>query len=772
MDIMTLAAAKSYTDKKTANGSAADLSNYYTKQEIDDKEFVTQDQLQDEGYIVDDSLTIDGAAADAKATGERLTDIEYQTVITDIAQTHSNLPEGNKTVTISGDGTWGDTVYVSSGEDLVPRKTFNRKFPYNGITIERNGYTYHLSGTATALSTICLTHESTNGMTENVRGLGGKTLKLVGFADTILGEKVRIFIEFFDESKTNLSGQIKNPLFKSSTMGVNEIVVPENTAYMTIYFTVMSGAVLDNDIQVYLNLAEKTQASTKFENIAVNDDESNYVMSFPYKSTVDVKASIGEYIKYKTANAKGDTATYLTPEAFGAVGDGYTNDTEAVNACISKAAETRQTILMAQKYLVSAPIDIKGNDFNIIINDIVYSGTDTAVKIHGQRNTVKIHSIASSGVGVKFLADGTKFSEWTLNNNLEVNSITAASHGIMFTAENAASGSYQNTVHFNYIQAGGTSCYGIAYFNSADCSSFGEDNFYGGQITNCEWACYGIRGNSKFYGIQVEGNVQGGFYIVNQVRIIQPRFTESSRDGSYPFFKFVDAKLTKIDSGVNLAINEIDISENRDYYENANGTQGSAHEAMLGIIDLPLTAPRTEVGEDIAYAATLTNKAYIWGKYLIMTPFMAYRKEVTTATLDTRLIDKPKSTIEETYTGVFELSQLPTKFVVNTINTDIYLHASYCAFGFNEFEVEQLNGFTCKIYDVHENLIFDGTDKGDGLYRLNVYKDADICMNRAGAKGLLSVDFLGHYWSVTKESISATDDGQGNVTLTTGGIGI
>jgi hypothetical protein len=31
MDIMTLAAAKSYTDKKTANGGAVDLSNYYTK---------------------------------------------------------------------------------------------------------------------------------------------------------------------------------------------------------------------------------------------------------------------------------------------------------------------------------------------------------------------------------------------------------------------------------------------------------------------------------------------------------------------------------------------------------------------------------------------------------------------------------------------------------------------------------------------------------------------------------------------------------------------
>lgn len=44
MDIMTLAAAKSYTDKKTGN-SAADLSNYYTKQEIEDKGFATADDI-------------------------------------------------------------------------------------------------------------------------------------------------------------------------------------------------------------------------------------------------------------------------------------------------------------------------------------------------------------------------------------------------------------------------------------------------------------------------------------------------------------------------------------------------------------------------------------------------------------------------------------------------------------------------------------------------------------------------------------------------------
>jgi hypothetical protein len=124
-----------------------------------------------------------------------------------------------------------------------------------------------------------------------------------------------------------------------------------------------------------------------------------------------------------------------------------------------------------------------------------------------------------------------------------------------------------------------------------------------------------------------------------------------------------------------------------------------------------------------------------------MTPFMAYRKEITTETLDTRLIGQLTDEDE-----IRELSQLPTKFVVNTINTEIYLHESYCAFGFNEFEVEQANGFTCKIYDKLNNLIFDGTEQGNGLYKLNVYKDS-TATHQAGS---LYKDFAGHYWEALK----------------------
>lgn len=798
--------------------NSVDLADYYTKQEIDDKNFVTEEDLPDGVYvgsgempdncnvqidpegtvltiptktselvndsgfitlddlpendsipvipntgvtsiITDPTLTIEGGVADAKATGDRLTDIEYQTVTTDLAFEHKGLPIGEKTVTVSGDGTFGNNAYVVCGEDIIPRKTFNKTFPYNSITITKNDKTYHIEGTATADGYVCLTDSLDGSMFEINEDISGKAFKLLSFSNQYLNQWSFV-VRFYDADKKSvqvlksngsLSASISTYVGSDNGYRETNFSIPENVeikyAQATINFK--SGNTYNHDFQIYMVEADDIQAVT-IENptVEINNENVTSIFSAPYQNTTETKAPIVDYIGYMANNAKGDTATYLTPEAFGAVGDGYADDTEAVKACIAKAEETTQTVFMAKKYLITTPIEIYQSGLDLIANDIVYSGNDAAIKIQGNNNTLKLHNLTSNGIGIVFTGGGEKHM---LYNTIDVNEIKSTSHGIVFYFNQK--GIMQNTIRFNHIRCNGSGCYGIAYLdheNKLDTAFIGENNFYGGHISHCEWACYRVGGNAKFYGVHIETDVEGGFYIKDGVRIIQPRFAESARDGSYPFFKILNARGVKIDSSSLCAISEIDISENQDYYENASGVQYPAHEGNFGIIEIPLIMPRQATGEDMPTGNVYTNKAYIWGKHLIMTPYMAYRKAVTTETLDTRLIAEVKDTINETLESVFALSQLPTKFVVDTVNTNIYLHSSYCAFGFNEFEVEQANGFTCKIYDCLENLIFDGTDKGNGLYKLNVYKDADICKNRAGTKGMLSVDFMGHYWQVTK----------------------
>lgn len=216
------------------------------------------------------------------------------------------------------------------------------------------------------------------------------------------------------------------------------------------------------------------------------------------------------------------------------------------------------------------------------------------------------------------------------------------------------------------------------------------------------------------------------------------------RDGNLPAYKFVGyTNRVTVYDGNGININQIDLSEADETFVADSGEVLFAEEHHISVINSPIYSTNIRDGMDNTSGNLYTNKVYIWGKYLIMTPHMAFSKTVDSEIFDTRLIGT------ETEAGdVKKLPQLPTKFIVNTLDTEIYLHPSYCPFGFNEFEVEQSNNCTCKIYDVKGYLIFDGTDKGDGTYILKVYKDEK---DKPGIYfGALEYSYFGCLWQVTE----------------------
>lgn len=761
IDVITLAVAKNYTDDQIKQNSTGgiDLSGYYTREEIDAMDFVTSDEIP-EGSMVDKTLTIEGQAADAKATGDRLLGVEYQTVTTEEAYVHKDLPIGEKTITVYSGGTLGTSEYINLGEDLIPRDNgFNVTFPRNGITISKINNGFHISGVSGKAEVIYVRDSAGNHRIPIDPTLIGKTLKTFSFCEQLLGN-LGVGIFFYDETKTLITkggGYVS----KTSTSTVKSITVPENTVYVSygISLPLDTETVYDNDFQFYVALESDIQTLSLTETtseFSLNNDSQNAI-TFPYPTSVNVKLPIADYIKYMSDNSEAVVSlSYLTPEDFGAIGDGSTDDTEAITACLEQAKITKQTVLMAKKYYVSMPIEIDGGNLNIIINDVVYTGTDCAVKISSAYNTLKIHSITSSGVGLGFYASGTTN---VVYNMIEANNITSASHGIVFVCNSKSI--YQNTIRFSLIKAGGDGCYGIAALNNFENERFiSENNFYGGQISNCDWGVYKISGNSKCYGLHIEGNVKGGFYIENgYVQIFHPRTAETQAQGEFAYYKFVgDTKYVTIYDSTGLPLTEFDLSEANDTNTNDAGYEFPYVEGKLCTIN-------ARIGNSLE-PNTYCTKAYVWGKYLIMQPYMEYRKRVITETLDTKLIGT-----ETTVAEIRELTQLPTNFVVDSVNTNIYLHASYCAFGFKEFEVEQKNGFTCKIYDVNETLIFDGTTHGDGVYRLKVYKDYDNCNEYS--YGMLRCDYMGHYWQTTKINtqdfiIEENEDGNFSLVLSGG----
>lgn len=72
---------------------------------------------------------------------------------------------------------------------------------------------------------------------------------------------------------------------------------------------------------------------------------------------------------------------YVTPEEFGAIGDGTTNDSSAFNACIAKANETGKYVLLSNKTYLIGDTLMDNADTNIIgVNAVIILGNNTFTK--------------------------------------------------------------------------------------------------------------------------------------------------------------------------------------------------------------------------------------------------------------------------------------------------------------------------------------------------------------------------------------------------------
>lgn len=72
---------------------------------------------------------------------------------------------------------------------------------------------------------------------------------------------------------------------------------------------------------------------------------------------------------------------YVTPEEFGAIGDGTTNDSSAFNACIAKANETGKYVLLSNKTYLIGDTLTDNADTNIIgVNTVIILGNNTFTK--------------------------------------------------------------------------------------------------------------------------------------------------------------------------------------------------------------------------------------------------------------------------------------------------------------------------------------------------------------------------------------------------------
>lgn len=138
------------------------------------------------------------------------------------------------------------------------------------------------------------------------------------------------------------------------------------------------------DYIVNLDLASVYAKKTEIpKNVSELQNDAGYIKQEVVDQLVPIKAIKVNNVtilpdENRTVNIEN---VYVTPEEFGAVGNGTTNDSSAFNACIAKANETGKYVLLSNKtYLIGNTL-MDNTDTNIIgINTVIILGNNTFTK--------------------------------------------------------------------------------------------------------------------------------------------------------------------------------------------------------------------------------------------------------------------------------------------------------------------------------------------------------------------------------------------------------
>lgn len=208
----------------------------------------------------------------------------------------------------------------------------------------------------------------------------------------------------------------------------------------------------------------------------------------------------------KTELAK-KVAHYITPEMYGAKGDGVADDSDAIKQAIDNASASDIVYLAKKIYKISKGL-VLSTKFSKFFCDgtLLHTGIDTALTIKNQYINAYVDTIDTVGVGFEMLG-----TENQVNNcNVGINRIKNTTDGFrMYT--NMKSMCYNN-VDIGEISATDT---GVELW--ADASYINENRFKLGRIFNCSVATrlhsdeslnvnggYGVNDN-KFDGVIFEG---------------------------------------------------------------------------------------------------------------------------------------------------------------------------------------------------------------------------------------------------------------------------
>lgn len=447
--------------------------------------------------------------------------------------------------------------------------------------------------------------------------------------------------------------------------------------------------------------------------------------------------------------------TYESPEKFGAVGDGVVDDTQALANCLAYAATNNRAVRGYGTYKTTSTIIINWKYADVHLSRVVYTGNNFAVDLQHSNIRFSFEKITSSGAGIHF---GQKpntgaYAYYCQISGTEINSTEDCVVAQMMTLYNTCDIRLLYSTNGNCItfsDTGGDFLASEFVFRSAACHC--PNGYVAYKINNSKMYDFTIEGDCKYGLFNPHGCMCYGFRHSEQVWATERRILNGDNTSNGALIKFTEPiasygvgfKYISIDP---LPWFSLDLSEMNNYDEIEQGE---------GMADLWLSYAYTgiELGTSIRgfSGSTYTkigDKVYFIGNHKVFTP--PYRSKY--------ILDKSEynmALFESNSDADIDAARIQrgwgTDFVTGVAHTNYRFNASFGAVGYNDLTFTQQNGYTVTVYDKLGNVIFDGTNQGNGVWRLTCTVDTTSYGRCPWYSSWWGYDGTNETWTVTKLS--------------------
>lgn len=521
-----------------------------------------------------------------------------------------------------------------------------------------------------------------------------------------------------------------------------------------VWFGLYDSAVTFVDTNETVGIGEEHSISLSGKNLSV-------INSCQHKSYVNSIANTKQYVDTKVANS----IKYVSPEDFGAVGDGVNDDTQALIACVAASEANTIPLRGYRHYKTSSPIEFTGVLSDVYINEIKYTGNDAAVILHGIENRYRFGSIIATtqntAVGIRITClDGMNFNL----NVVECADLRSGSHTVEFINQTTNNTIYYNTLRFQNQ----TSQYGDVFHNTCE-RRFNENDIYGKYAKAANGYFFYGKSNERLrlYNFSIEEvkyGLNGNAYLYDiRTDEFMGRLNKDgdARQGAVFYFDS-DSVATDIyvDARTNLLYTSINVD------------------------NLPSYSERIAYLEETLTSDTPSSEVFRLLFYQLCTPYLRF-ESIGRADLNGPITIRPSMSMLVYYNHkcvqmkgewYYTISSAeftaglnghdyisPSFFDINYSLSEIHLDDSYCYLGINKFKVKQYSDKKAKVYDKFGNVIFDGSAKEAGIYEFECefVRHSPITLNLTGG-GTINVssdivnsiyDGSNEVWQIYKKDV-------------------